>query len=138
MGRAAGAALTVLAPEARAASAVAAAGRRRPAAPDPRVTAPGSSAARQRAAVEQIKADRPPADPAPAGPPPASPGDGPPARAGWSPSAPTVPAAVSTGSGFALGVLAWALGVAYLQHGPAGVKAWLAAKFLNRVTAAGS
>lgn len=130
MGRAAGAVLTAVAPEAKVASkAAGAAGhrRRRPPAADPRVTAPGSPAARQRQAIEDIKAKRTPEPepaPAPASPPPASPGGG--------LSLPATPAAVGTGSGFLLGVFAWALGLAYLQGGPAGVKKFLAAKFLNK------
>jgi len=104
--------------------------RRRPPVPDPRVTAPGSAAARQREDIERIKASRTPEpDPAPAaepqqGPPPASPGGG--------PSLPAMPAAASTGSGFLLGVFAWAVGLAYLQGGSAGVRKFLAAKFLNK------
>jgi len=102
--------------------------QRRPPVPDPRVTAPGSKAARQREDIERIKAARPP-EPAPepsepAAPPPASPGGG--------LSLPAAPAAASTGSGFLLGVFAWALGLAYLQGGSAGVKKFLAAKFLNK------
>lgn len=56
-----------------------------------------------------------------ASPPPASPGGGLP-----------LPAAASTGSGFLLGLFAWALGLAYLQNGSTGVKKFLAAKFLNK------
>lgn len=39
---------------------------------------------------------------------------------------------VADGSGFALGLVLYALGVNYLRHGPAGVRGWMAAKFLNR------
>jgi len=126
MGRAAGAALTLAAPEARVASRAAHAGRRRRApVPDPRVTAPGSAAARQREQIEQIKAARTPKPPAPEPAAPAAP-----SSASW--SLPAAPAAVGTGSGFLLGVFAWALGLAYLQGGPAGVRKFLAAKFLNK------
>ena len=37
----------------------------------------------------------------------------------------------SDGSGFLLGLFVYALGLAYLRYGAAGVKGWLAAKFLN-------
>jgi len=128
MGRAAGAALTVVAPEAKLASkAAGAAGHRRPPpAPDPRVTRPGSEAARTRQLSEDLRAKRADAEPEPApeSPPPASPGGG--------LSLPGTPAAASTGSGFLLGVFAWAVGLAYLQGGSAGVKKFLAAKFLNK------
>jgi hypothetical protein len=134
MGRVTGAALAVAAPEAAAAGKVAAragAGGRRPAA-DPRVSAPGSKAAQQRQAIEDLKARRP-AQPhpmvptSPANPPPTSPGGGP-----SMPSVPAMPAAAATGSGFLLGVFAWALGLAYLQHGMPGVRQFMAAKFLNQ------
>jgi hypothetical protein len=46
---------------------------------------------------------------------------------------PSVPASVQTGSGFLLGVFAWAIGLAYLQDGGVdGVRKFLAAKFLNK------
>lgn len=63
-------------------------------------------------------------EPATDGPPPASPGGG--------PSAPAMPAAASTGSGFLLGVFTWALALAYLQGGGDGVKKFLRAKFFNQ------
>jgi hypothetical protein len=133
MGRAAGAVLTAVAPEARVASKAAAAGRRPPVA-DPRVAAPGSKAARQREDIERIKAARAP-DPAPvestpASPPPASPGGG-------LPSLP-VPAAAATGSGFLLGVFVWALGLAYLREGGDGVRKFMAAKFFNKTEGGGA
>lgn len=135
MGKLASAALTVAAPEAKVASRTASAGRRRRAPlPDPRVTAPGSTAARQRQAVEDIKARRP-AEPAPApqpeptSPPPASPGGG--------PSLPVLPAAAQTGSGFLLGLFAWACGLAYLRGGAPEVKRFLAAKFFNKTSNGG-
>jgi hypothetical protein len=137
MGKVAGAALAAAAPEAAAARRVASAagggkgGKGK--ASDPRVTAPGSEAARQRQAIEDMKARRP-AQPHPmvptaapaASPPPASPGGG--------PSLPSmsVPASMQTGSGFLLGVFAWAVGLAYLRGGPAEVRKFLAAKFLNK------
>lgn len=39
---------------------------------------------------------------------------------------------IADGSGFALGLLLYALGMNYLRHGRAGVKGWLRAKFLNQ------
>lgn len=130
MGRTAGAALKVVAPEAAVASRVASRGGRRSAA-DPRVSAPGSKAAAQRDAIESIKANRPPEpapEPASDGPAPTSSGAGP-----SMPSLPPMPAAAGTGSGFLLGVFAWALGLAYLQGGSAGVKKFIDAKFFNKV-----
>jgi hypothetical protein len=94
--------------------------RRRQPATDPRVSAPGSKAAQQRQAIEDVKARRAP-DPAS----PASPGGG--------FSVPAIPAAVSTGSGFLLGVGAWAIGLAYLRGGAPEVRRFLAAKFFNKV-----
>lgn len=43
-----------------------------------------------------------------------------------------MPAAVGTGSGFLLGVFAWALGLAYLRGGSSEVRRFMAAKFLNK------
>jgi len=43
-----------------------------------------------------------------------------------------MPAAASTGSGFLLGVFAWALGLAYLRGGGSEVRRFMAAKFLNK------
>lgn len=132
MGKAAGAALTVVAPEASAARAAASGRRRRPPAADPRVTAPGSKAAQQRQAIEKIKASRPaqpPVSPATESPAPTSSGTG--------PSAPALPAgttaAASTGSGFLLGVIAWALALNYLQGGLPQVRKFAAAKLFNKV-----
>jgi len=39
---------------------------------------------------------------------------------------------VEEGSGFLVGMLLWALVLAYFRGGPAEVKGWLAAKFINR------
>jgi hypothetical protein len=66
-----------------------------------------------------------------ADPSPSSPGDG----AITTPSGrslPVMPAAASTGSGFLLGVFAWALGLAYLRGGGPEVRRLLAAKFFNK------
>lgn len=127
MGGAGGTALKVAAPEAAVASKAAGRGRR-PAA-DPRRTAPGSKAAQQRQAIEQIKDQRPP-EPAPEPQAPASPA---PLSPGAGPSMPVLPAPVQTGSGLLLGVFVWALGLAYLHGGSAGVKKFMAAKFFNKV-----
>lgn len=134
MGKAAGAVLTAAAPEARLASkAATAGGGRRSPVTDPRTSAPGSKAARQREDVERIKAARP-AEPTPA--PAAAPAAPPPSSLGGGLSLPSAPAPVSaaaaTGSGFLLGVFVWAAGLAYLKHGPAGLKQFLGNKFLNR------
>lgn len=43
--------------------------------------------------------------------------------------------AAGSGAGILLGAVAWALVNAYLNYGPAGPRAWLAAKFLNRTGA---
>jgi hypothetical protein len=118
---------------ARASAGARTAAARRPPIPDPRVTAPGSEAARHREAVEQIKAKRPAevdedlADEQTESPAPASP------RAGLSVAADRV--AASTGSGFLLGLFVWACARAYLGDAPggmAGVGEFLAAKFLNK------
>jgi hypothetical protein len=86
---------------------------------------------RDRAAIQKIKDARAPepatdqdaaSTPAPA---PTSSGAG-----AW---APAVPASVSTGSGFLLGVVAWGFGLAYLRGGWDGVRRFGAAKFLNKV-----
>jgi hypothetical protein len=39
---------------------------------------------------------------------------------------------VEDGAGFLLGVFVWVLTLAYLRGGPAGVRDWLRAKFLNK------
>lgn len=93
---------------------------------------------RRRAAAQARRAQRaaapghplvPVAAPAATSPAPTSPGAG--------PSLPTVsvPAPVSsaaqTGSGFLLGVFAWAVGLAYLRGGSGGVKQFFRAKFFN-------
>lgn len=41
------------------------------------------------------------------------------------------PPSLTDGSGFLLGLFAYALALAYLHYGPAGVTGWLDAKFLN-------
>lgn len=46
------------------------------------------------------------------------------------------PGAKINGSGLLLGLVAYPLALAFIRGGPAGMKAWLAAKFLNRVSAA--
>lgn len=127
--KAAGVATTVVAPEAKAAQSVA--GSR--AGADPRVTAPGSNAARQRQSIEDIKARRKPepaaaaTSSAPAAPAPSSSGPG------LSMPAP-VAAAAGTGGGFLLGLFGWALGLAYLRGGSDGVKQLMLAKFLNKTS----
>lgn len=86
-----------------------------------------------------------PPEPAPT-PAPTSPESGPaqPEREpGAFPGTPTLPSlpkpsravrsAVSAGGGAILGTLTYVLALAYLRDGPAGVRAWLRAKFLNRV-----
>lgn len=40
---------------------------------------------------------------------------------------------VADGSGFALGLVLFAIGSAYWRYGPAGVRSWFTAKFLNKV-----
>lgn len=37
------------------------------------------------------------------------------------------------GAGFLLGLVAFALGTSYLRYGPAGVRGWFSAKFVNKV-----
>lgn len=119
----------------------------------PEVAAAASSAQRQRAQIDGIKAKRKPSRPAPAGqqqatPPPddSSPGGGPPdaftdqrGAPGWYRSTASTladpVAAGNAGGGFLLGIALWAVGLAYLKNGPAGVRQLLAAKFLNRVPA---
>ena len=102
--------------------------RRRPPAPLP---PEGTEARRQRDAIDAIKADREPEpepeqelEQQPTSPPPASPRGG--------PSLPAVPAPVSTGSGFALGVVVWAFGLAYLNGGMDGVRKFARNKFFNK------
>jgi pyruvate/2-oxoglutarate dehydrogenase complex dihydrolipoamide acyltransferase (E2) component len=124
-------------PAARVASTVAGAANKRPGGgKDPRVTAPGSKAAQQRQAIEDMKASREPepadapapvsAAPAPA--PPAAPSSG----GGGGFSLPGMPAAATTGSGFLLGVFAWAVGLAYLRGGMPEVRKFARAKFFNQ------
>lgn len=102
---------------------------------------PSPKLERDRAAIQAIKDSRPdpeaqpvdgrpedkPSVPAGAVPSPTSSGGGPPQQL-------VMPAAASTGSGFMLGVFAWALGLAYLRGGGAEVRRFMAAKFLNKVT----
>src|SRR4051812_27202261 len=40
---------------------------------------------------------------------------------------------VADGAGFALGLLLYAIGFAYLEEGPYGVRRWFSAKFVNDV-----
>lgn len=52
---------------------------------------------------------------------------------GWAPTLrPPRRPSIADGSGFALGMVLYALGLNYLRHGRAGVKGWLRAKFLNQ------
>ena len=46
------------------------------------------------------------------------------------------PRHLTDGPGFLLGLWLYAMALAYIRSGPAGPKQWLAAKFLNRTTAA--
>jgi hypothetical protein len=82
---------------------------------------------RQEAASSSSSTEEPAQQQQPAaGPPPSSSGAG-------LPSLP-MPGAASTGSGFLLGVFAWALGLAYLRGGSPEVKKFLSAKFLNKAS----
>lgn len=45
---------------------------------------------------------------------------------------PTLTPSMSDGTGFALGLVLYALGLNYIRYGPPGVRGWLAAKFLNK------
>jgi hypothetical protein len=90
---------------------------------------------RRRAAAQARRAQRasapghpmvPATAPAAEAPPPTSSGGG------FSAPALPMPAAAATGSGFALGVVAWAVGLAYLKYGWAGVRQFGAAKFFNK------
>lgn len=129
-----GAAMTVVAPEVKAASKVA--GKA------------SGGAASQRAAIDAIKAKRPTApadqqDQAPSGPSrgrrawnatkaTATDQTGAP---GWFQSAtnPEPVKAANAGSGFVLGLFLWVGVRAYLEGGPTGVKNLLRAKFFNKV-----
>lgn len=162
-GKAGAAALTLVAPEAEAAKvgagAAAAAGgagkRRRPAVADPRVTRPGSEAARQRQVIEDIKANRPPEveqnhpvmpedDTSDSG---MADGDAGPGRIrsaatravtdqtgspGWWPSNPDPIKASNAGAGFLLAIFGWAFIRAYLSGGTDEMKKLARAKFLNQ------
>jgi hypothetical protein len=81
---------------------------------------------RDRAAVQAIKDAREP-EPEPASTPAPAP-----TSSGAGAGLPAMPAAVSSGSGFLLGVFAWALGLAYLRGGAPEVRRFMAAKFLNK------
>lgn len=127
MGRAAGAALKVAAPEATVAKKITpgmAPGDVNNELQRRRQVAAIRKRQRDRGLSEGQTTDEEPAapKPAPAAPPPASLGGG-----------PSLPAPAQTGSGFLLGVFAWALGLAYLQGGAPGVKKFMAAKFFNKV-----
>jgi hypothetical protein len=96
---------------------------------------------RRRAAAQERRAQRASAPGHPMVPAAAPTATSPaPTSSGAGPSLPTVAvpapvgAAASTGSGFLLGVFAWAIGLAYLQHGSAGVKQFFRAKFFNETT----
>lgn len=103
-----------------------------------------AAAKRRRAAAKAAPAEPVDVTPAPA-PAPTSPGAGP-ALPGWmtdqrgapdwfpTPGKADPVRAANAGGGFVLGVMLWALGLAYLRGGSAGVKQLLAAKFLNRPT----
>jgi hypothetical protein len=147
MGKLAGAALTVAAPAAMVpttAAAAASGGGRQPKKITPGMK-PGEvndELQRRRQAAAAGKADTAagPVSP-PAGEQPAA-ADPPPAPSGAGPSLPAMPAAAqaaaSTGSGILLGLFTWGLVLSYLgvngdQSGAAGVRAFLAAKFLNKV-----
>lgn len=141
--KATGAAIKVAAPEAAVAAKAAGAaggkgGRRKAPLPDPRQSAPGSKAARDRQAVEDIKARRKPEEP------PADDehqddehqddaGDGPSLNPFGGMQGP------ATGGGFVLGLLVWAVVRAWIGNpgqpsGAAGVKALANAKLFNKTT----
>lgn len=134
MGKVAGAALKIAAPEAAVAAKAAGKGG---AGKDPRKNAPGSKAAQQRQAIEDLKGRRPDVDedladehedqadeherrPSPSAP-----------AAGMS--------APATGGGVVLGFIVYALVRAYIGNpgqpsGAAGVKRLVLAKFLNKTS----
>jgi hypothetical protein len=125
MGRLAGAALTVAAPEAKAASKVAGAagggGRgRRPITPGMSPADVNGELQSRRVNAKHEARDRRDA-----------------AATAGGPSLPAMPAAAATGSGFLLGLFGWALGLAYLRGGAPEVKRFMAAKFLNQTTTGG-
>jgi hypothetical protein len=109
---------------------------RRPARRPATLPPEGSAARRQRDAVEAIKAKRPPEpEPEPEPQDDDKPAETPASGRSWSaPAVPAVPKTVSTGSGFALGVVAWAFGLAYLNNGWGGVQNLARAKFLNKIS----
>lgn len=163
MGKLAGAALTVAAPEAKVATkAAAAASGKAKGKPGPLRHQPTNlndlpadwheeelqgRKADARWAADERKAGRDPdratvsGEEPPAGEKPAA-ADPAPAPSGAGPSLPAMPAAAqaaaSTGSGILLGLFTWGLVLSYLgvngdSSGAAGVRAFLAAKFLNKV-----
>lgn len=80
-------------------------------------------------------------DPSGAGPkPPRTPRPGLPSasRSGGRSSSSSLAGVGSSGAGFLAGAVVWALVSAYFDYGPAGPRAWLASKFLNRSTAPAS
>lgn len=91
---------------------------------------------RDRAAIQAIKDTRQPEPEAkPEAPAPASAQTAavpPPTSSGGGPTF-VVPAAASTGSGFLLGVVVWAVGLAYLRGGAAEVRRLIRAKAFNKV-----
>ncbi len=90
----------------------------------PRRAAPAAAPARAQS--------HPPAAPKKAAPAPA------PGRPSTSGGSSISSVGVDDGAGLLLGLFAYALAHAYLVGGPAGAKAWLAAKFLNRTSPAGT
>lgn len=141
MGKAAGAAVTAAAPEAKAAQlagkALGAARNR-----TPKKITPDMSPGQVNDELQARRAARASGPPTPS-PTPAAPSTTPTAPAptssgaGLSVPAP-VGAAAATGGGFLLGLFAWALGLAYLRGGSAEVKKLLTAKFLNKTTSGGA
>lgn len=137
------AAVKVAAPEVAVVAGAAGAARRggRAPVPDPRKAAPGSTAAKQRQQIEDMKASRPEPSPSssgdgadPADPSPPAPRSSP-APAG--PSMPSIPGmgsgAAQTGSGFVLGLFFWGwVALPYLRGGAPEVRKTLLAKFLNK------
>jgi hypothetical protein len=123
--------------------------------PDPRVTDPGSEAARQRQAVEDVKAARKPEfDPSllvdpqsddPNAPQPAKATSSGPSTPkfltnqdgspGWWPKAGGTQRTANAGGGFLLGTIGYVVALTYLRGGSAGVKQLLRAKFLNKTEA---
>jgi hypothetical protein len=150
MGKVAGAAVTVVAPEAKAARAATRAATGKSAAgstakgagrritPDMSSREVNDELQRRRSAAAKSSADKRSAGDTATATPATAPASPPPAPAGGGWSAPSVPApvgaAASTGSGFLLGVFAWAVGLAYLRGGSPEVKRFFNAKFFNKTT----